>query len=225
MVLSHSASRQDLLPLTFAPLKADPVFFVDACNQEAWSHLSSWPAWSLNALIVAGPRGCGKTYMGKLWQRRTKAYRWPLEADAVALFEKKTKPHLLVDNLADWVRPDDQAKKLLAALNAVRERGGTCLLLGEPPFFFDETLKDLTSRLKAMVMTSLQVPNDALFRRVLELLFDQMQCAIKNDVLCFLCHRIPREMGMAQKVVRFLNQESLKQKKKVTLDFVRAYSF
>lgn len=218
----YQTQAKTLLPLKFISPHTPPAFHTSPSNEEAWTQICAWPTWPKQALIIQGAVGCGKTYIGQLWQRNVTAFQWPQDATIFNLFEQKKAPHLLVDNLEIHFSSEMRTRQLLGALNTVREKGGTCLLLANTPFALPK-LRDLSSRLKAIVTISLKAPDDKLFERVLQSLFEKKQRFVPYDVISFLSLRIPRKMHVAQNIVTLLNKESLEQKKKLTRDFVKAF--
>ena len=55
-----------LPPPTYA--RAD--FVVAPGNREALAWIDRWPDWPAPALALAGPPGCGKTHLGRIWAAR-----------------------------------------------------------------------------------------------------------------------------------------------------------
>ena len=58
------------LPLEFGhrPALTGEDFLVAPCNADAVAWLDRWPDWPAPALVVHGPRGCGKTHLALVFQ-------------------------------------------------------------------------------------------------------------------------------------------------------------
>ena len=214
--------HQLLLPLTTEKRTEIDTFFVDKTNQEAWSWIEAWPEWPGHGALLYGPCGCGKSYLAKLWQKKTRAHIWSITQDVGVLFES-LKPHLLVNNFTEHLRQRESAEQLLAAYNITREKKGSCLLVGTPPLFSPERdLPDLTSRLKTLLTLEIKVPSDHLLHKVIENLFHAHQATVSPEVISFLTRRIERAMGLARKLANRLATESLRHQRPITIDFVKS---
>src|SRR5262245_39615668 len=53
------------------PTYAREDFVVASGNREALAWIDRWPDWPAPALTLAGPPGCGKTHLGRIWVART----------------------------------------------------------------------------------------------------------------------------------------------------------
>src|SRR5215510_3717328 len=52
------------------PTYAREDFVVALGNREALAWIDRWPDWPAPALALAGPPGCGKTHLGRIWAAR-----------------------------------------------------------------------------------------------------------------------------------------------------------
>ncbi|MFX6011204.1 DnaA/Hda family protein, partial [Acinetobacter baumannii] len=81
----------------------------------------------------------------------------------------------------------------LHLFNAVAERGGSLLLTATTaPAYWNTVLPDLRSRLKALPVAILAMPDDALFKAVLAKLFTDRRLQISPEVIEFLTLRLER---------------------------------
>src|SRR6218665_1649918 len=61
-------------------------FWVSQSNSDAVAWLDKYPAWPAPALIIYGPRACGKTHLLKVWQNETGAAVYdPATIDALPM--------------------------------------------------------------------------------------------------------------------------------------------
>ena len=109
------------------------------------------------------------------------------------------------------VRPGalDEAA-LFHLLNLAGEEGAFILLTSRmPPVGWTVRLPDLASRLRALPVTELGVPDDALLRAVLIKLFADRQLAVDESLVSYVVTRIERSIAAARVAVATLDQASL----------------
>ena len=213
-------SDQLLLPFELPPILSSNRFSVGSSNQEAFTWIQRWPNWPQRCLVLYGPRGCGKTHLGHIWQNYVQGHwiqpsacddrsptEWVLEHPALALDDA----HLFEDEVY-----------FLHLYNAVQEyRGWLLLLAPTPPAHWKIDLPDLASRLKILPTIEILLPDDDLLQQVIQKLFKDLQITVEAVVLTFMVQHIERSFVEAQKFVQFLNQASLRLQKSITLSFVR----
>src|SRR4051812_20567128 len=113
---------QYALPLRLAPVFSADNFVVSTCNEDAWRWIHAWPDWPAHAMLLYGPKGCGKSHLGHVWSER---------ADAALLAAAEARPDPGGMRGAWLVEDIDRLKDerwLLHLLNHTREQGATLLL-------------------------------------------------------------------------------------------------
>lgn len=226
---------QLLLPLSVDKKQACPTFLKGVHNQAAWAWVKRWPDWPKRGLVVTSPGGSGAGYLGDLWRQTAGAFCMLPPTDVLSesavpqvhenlsrVFGTDAKPALWCPDFHRWLLGAQNQRLLLALYNAVQERGGSILLTGRLPNYSD-VLPDLSSRLKALPVASVGIPDDGFFKEFLAHLFKQKQMAAPANVITFLLHRLPRKMGFAASVVERLAKESLKQKKAISFAFLKQH--
>ena len=203
--------RQLTLDLTLPPptyTRADLV--PSPGNREALAWIDRWPDWPAPVLALNGPRGSGKTHLGRIWAARAKAFVLDgadLEskdvADLAALTEAEAT--LLIDG-AD--RAPERA--LFHLYNLVRERGGYLLLLSElPPAHWRIALPDLASRLRAAPAVAVAPPDDELLGSIILKQLADRQLHAGPGVVQYLVSRMERSAEIARRLVAALDQRAL----------------
>jgi chromosomal replication initiation ATPase DnaA len=107
-------------------------------------------------------------------------------------------------------------------LNRVHGLKGRVLLTGTmPPARWPIALRDLRSRLGAMPVAEIGLPDDGLMAGLLVKLFADRQIAVGTDVIGFMVARIERSFEAARAVVDAIDRNALAAGRAVTVPFVR----
>ena len=220
--MSRAAKDRQLpLDLQYRPALEREVFLVAPGNATAIGWIDRWPDWPAPALVLEGPRGSGKTHLASVWRARSGA--WVVEG---ASLSPSQVPVLLSHAAAVGVvegaehAPDEP---LLHLYNAVAERGGQLLLTAaSAPAQWATALPDLRSRLRALPVASLAMPDDLLFKAVLTKLFADRRLNVGADVIDFLTIRLERSFEAAGDIVAALDRAAFAERRRITVPFVRA---
>jgi len=220
MIDSGMRDRQLPLDLQYRPALEREVFLLAPGNASAIGWIDRWPNWPAPALVLAGPRGSGKTHLASVWRARSNA--WVVDG---AMLTPANVPVLLNEGAMGVVEGAEQAAEepLLHLYNAVAERGGQLLLTAlSPPAQWTTRLADLRSRLKALPVASLAMPDDHLFKAVLTKLFADQRLQVGPDVIDFLTVRLERSFEAAGAIVAALDQAALAERRRITVPLARA---
>jgi chromosomal replication initiation ATPase DnaA len=201
-----------LPPPTYA--RADLV--LSDGNREALAWLDRWPDWPAPALALSGPRGSGKTHLGRIWAARAAAALREgsdLEAKSVADLATLAEAHaaLLID---DADRAPDRA--LFHLYNLLRERRGHMLLVSElPPARWRIALPDLASRLRAAPAVAVATPDDELLGSIILKQLADRQLHAGPGVVQYLVARMERSAEVARRVVAALDRRALVERREI----------
>jgi chromosomal replication initiation ATPase DnaA len=206
--------RQLALALGHAESYAREDFLVGTSNQGPFQLVCSWPDWPANALALVGPEGSGKTHLAMIWATiagsRTIAARAVRDADVPAALA--TGALVVEDAGAD---ADDRA--LFHLINLAREDKAALLFTARSaPAMWPAAIPDLRSRLRALPVTTLQSPDDAMLRAVIVKLAMDRQLALDESVVSFIATRIERSFTAARAAVIALDHEALRQRRAPT---------
>jgi len=185
-------------------------------NREALAWLDRWPDWPAPALALSGPRGSGKTHLGRIWAARAVAALregGDLEAKSVADLAALAEAHaaLLID---DADRAPDRA--LFHLYNLVRERRGHMLLVSElPPARWRIALPDLASRLRAAPAVAVAPPDDELLGSIILKQLADRQLHAGPGVVQYLVARMERSAEVARRVVAALDRRALAERREI----------
>jgi chromosomal replication initiation ATPase DnaA len=186
-------------------------------NREALAWLARWPDWPGPALVLHGPRGCGKSHLARIWLTRTGG-GW-LTRGALAAADPDAH-HAWVLDAADPVADE---KALLSFYNRLRERGGHLLLTARRPIGgWTLQLPDLASRLRAAAVVAIGPPDDALLGAILLKLFADRQLVVPEALIAYLIRHMERSFAAAQAIVAGLDAASLSQRRPITVALAHA---
>lgn len=198
------------LVLPFAPSEARQRrsdFLVSEVNRDAVA-LVSRAEWPGPVLALIGPEACGKSHLARIWVAETGATS--LRADALGSAIPAPGAALLVEGADAGALPAEAERQLFHLINATREGGGKLLLTGRmPPATWPRRLPDLASRLAALPLAEIAVPDDTLLSSLLVKLAHDRQLAIQPRVLRQIADRMERSYAAAVRIVDELDRASL----------------
>ncbi|MEL7460664.1 MAG: DnaA/Hda family protein [Pseudomonadota bacterium] len=184
-------------------------FFVSDANAAAVALIDAPATWPHGRLVLAGPKGCGKSHLAHVWHHATGAPIVPAtgldRADIPAL---ASSPALIVEDIDQLTRAGQtQAFHLL---NLMMARGGHLLMTARAaPANMTIALKDLASRLQASGVAAMDDPDDALLAQVILKLFADRQINPEPALVQWLLLRLERSFAAAEAAVDVLDREAL----------------
>jgi chromosomal replication initiation ATPase DnaA len=206
---SSSGPHQLALALAHHESFAREDFLASPSNAGALSLIERWPDWPDRALALVGPGGSGKSHLAAIWAELAGARLLSSRAlDEPSLPAALATGALVLEDLQAGAF--DEAG-LFHLLNLVREERAFLLLTSRtPPVGWPTRVRDLASRLRALPVTELGPPDDALLRAVLIKLFADRQLAVDESLVGYLVTRIERSIAAARAAVAALDQASLR---------------
>lgn len=193
-------------------------FIITNRNQEAFSWITQWTAWSHHSLLLIGPPQSGRTHLATIFQNLSSAtfLKETDLQDSEALFSSGATPFIL-----DPLQLQEE-EPFLHFYNLCRENQRKLLLTTEThPVQWKIKLPDLSSRLMAIPCTTIKQPDDMLIRGILLKRFSDLQLTISDPVLDYLVTHIERSYSALQNTALLLNDASLAEHKKITLPLVK----
>jgi chromosomal replication initiation ATPase DnaA len=170
-------------------------------NSLAKQALLRWQSWSLGALILVGPLGCGKSHLSEIWRgnnngRILSSASIPLRdtgnfviEDVDGQLDEEGLFHLLNRAM------NDQSKVLLTARNG--------------PSSWRINLGDLRSRINAIEMVRIEEPDEQVLGQMLKKLGKDRSLRLNDKLIRYLVERMERSSQSALRLIENLNARSL----------------
>ena len=153
------------LDLQFISTPGRDDFLVSDCNRLATSWIDRWPDWpgQYRVLNLVGPAASGKSHLAAIWSLQADAHAITELADGTA----PANENLVLDNLDAGNAWNEEA--LFHLVNRTADGAASVLVTSEMPVAAMEwSLPDLSSRMRAVAVATLDAPDDALLRALLE---------------------------------------------------------
>lgn len=211
------------LPLPHRPSLGGEDFLVAPCNADAVRWIDLWPDWPGPTLAVVGPAGSGKTHLASVWAAASGAQFIEPEAWVRPQGHSENGGGVLIlDNAHLMMGDGANEQALFHLLNRVHGAKGRLMLTGDvPPARWGVTLRDLRSRLGAIPVAEIGMPDDGLMAALLVKLFADRQILVGVDVIGFLTARMERSFAAASALVAAIDRRALAAGRSVTIPLVR----
>ncbi len=189
---------QIALPLDWSAGGAnDGPLLVGTSNADAVRYLRHVATWPVRTAVLTGPRGSGRSLMGRLFAHDTGGR--------------------VIDG-HDSVSEEE----LFHAWNAAQSSGKPLLIIADaPPADWNVALPDLASRLAAVPVLTIGEPDDCLARDLIEALFAQRGVALAPEVAAYIVPRMERSYAMLHRIVAALDAASLEKSRGISVRLTR----
>ncbi|MBO9698209.1 MAG: chromosomal replication initiator DnaA [Sphingopyxis sp.] len=180
------ASGQIALPLDWSAGGANGTpLIVGTSNADAVRYLRHVSTWPVRTAVLAGPRGSGRSLMGRLFAQDTGGR--------------------VIDGHGSV-----SEEEIFHAWNAAQASGTPLLIIADaPPAEWNVALPDLRSRLAAVPVLTIGEPDDCLARDLIEALFARRGIVLAPGVASYIVPRMERSYAMVHRIVAALDTASL----------------
>jgi chromosomal replication initiation ATPase DnaA len=213
---ASAAQRQLVLDLGHDASYAREDFIRGEANAVGLALIDRWPDWPDRAVVVVGPEGSGKSHLAAIWAARSGARGIAADAvDHVDVPDLLATGALVIENLEPGDGLDERA--LFHLLNLVREERASLLITTRSlPAGWTLQTPDLASRLRALPVVSLALPDEKLLRALLMKLAADRQLDLDDSVVNYLIVRVERSFAGIQEAIARLDHAAMQQKRPVT---------
>ena len=212
--------KQLPLELPFRQLAGRDDFIISDCNALALASIDQWPNWrgSHRALNIVGPSGAGKSHLAAIWRSLTQHSQ---RVTGLAAGQRLPNPAFYVlDDVANSQAWDEEA--LFHCFNhCASKRGGILLLSQMPVGQMDWQLPDLRSRMRAVNLAQIDLPDDSLLFALLNKYFADRQMMAPPAMLSYLVRRMERSFTAVPRLAAALDHRSIAEKKPLSVALAR----
>ncbi|WP_323771405.1 HdaA/DnaA family protein [Antarctobacter sp.] len=192
-------------------------YFVSPSNALAVAQVENWRNWPTRKLILAGPRGAGKTHLAHIWAQMAGARIVDADALRGADIPALAEGPVCVENVEKIAgsRADEEA--LFHLHNLVLASGGVLMITAtRPPALWNLSLPDLASRMMGAQLAHISEPDDTLLAALLAKLFADRQIVPAPEVIAYLVRHMPRSYATAARIVAALDAAALAHQRRVS---------
>ena len=179
--------------------------------------IEGWRDWPARKMVLAGPRGAGKTHLAHVWAGWRGRGSWPRKRSKRPISHRLATGPVAVED-AERIAGQARAEAALFHLHNLVLAEGHALLVtaAAPPRRWGLALPDLASRMEAAMLAQIDPPDDALLAAVLAKLFSDRQLAPAPDCVPYLARRIERTFDAARDIVAALDARALSTGRAIT---------
>ena len=212
--------KQLPLELSFRQVAGRDDFIVSDCNALALASIDQWPNWQGNcrALNIVGPSGAGKSHLAAIWQSVVQNSQ---RLTGLAAGQRLPNTAFCVlDDVAHSRAWDEET--LFHCFNRCASKTGGILLLSQMPVGqMDWRLPDLRSRMRAVNLAKIDLPDDHLLFALLNKYFADRQMMAPPAMLFYLVKRMERSFSAVTRLAAALDYLSAAEKKPLSVALAR----
>jgi len=184
-------------------------FIVAPCNIAAVRWMDRYPNWGGHALLIYGPKGCGKTHLAHTFSDVH------LDGKTLSDVVLPETPRVVVEDI-DCVADE---KVLFHLFNWTKEQGiGLLMTARKVPEF---ELPDLSSRIMMCQKVAILPPDDDLILAVLTKAFAERRVMVEQSVLEYAARYTERTFEAIQSLIDGADKLSLSQNRRITIPIVK----
>lgn len=211
-------SEQQIFNLSIEEYFFEEDFCISQSNQDVCNYLRKWPNWDENIINIFGPKKCGKTFLLIIFERKNSFLRISAktlnkETVSFALSQER----LIIEDIEE--NTDEELLFLL--FNEFKNNNKYLIFSStQDTSRISFKLKDLLSRFKSIFNLEISNPSDTLLCSVLMKQLSEKQITIKKELIAHIIKRIERSYDSINKFAAMIDEESLKNKKKIDLKLI-----
>ena len=193
-------------------------FCISQSNQDICNYLRKWPNWDDHIINIFGPKKSGKTFLLTVFGRKNSFLR----VSANTLNKETVSSALSQERLIIEDVEENTDERLLFLLFNEFKNNNKYLIFSstQDSSRISFQLHDLLSRFKSILNLEISNPSDTLLCSVLMKQLSEKQIIIKKELITHTIKRIERSYDSVNKFAAMIDEESLKNKKKIDLKLI-----
>lgn len=201
----------------YNPSYLESDYIISESNSHAYSTLinSNWPSY---CMFLHGSSGSGKTHLAHIWKNRLNAELLaPIEGSKL-MFSS----YVIEDIDKNATTIQDEIQILHSYNNAIESKNFLLLTSTLSPYELKFNLPDLYSRMQVAGYVKLNDPDDELLRVIIIKEFHIRSLRLDTKIINFILINLKRNVSYIIKFIDFLDKESIKNKRSITLQSTSA---
>ena len=195
-------------------------FYVSNNNFSAYKLIESWPNWPGKWLNVFGSKGCGKTHLSKILEKKIKKVKIVKETnlDNNIIDELYLIECLIIEDFKNKV----EEKLLYSVLNQSKQLEKFIVINSDKTIknsFFK--LKDLNSRINSFVNIGIELPTDDLLKVIISKSFSEKQINLSPKIFEFIIKNVDRSYDKMFKFIKDIDDLSLSSGKSININLIK----
>ncbi len=195
-------------------------FYVSSNNFSAYRLIENWPNWPDKKINIYGPKGCGKTHLSNILQKKINSLIIsPSEIESFDINNLNNIDCLIIDNYDN----DIEEKFFYSFLNQIIQTNKYLVINSQIPIKKTKVkLNDLKSRLDSFIDLGIDLPTDDLLRVIITKYFSDKQIKVNIKLLEYILNNIDRSYEKIFKFIRDIDDESLKLGKPISMKLIKS---
>ena len=195
-------------------------YYVSKNNFTAYRLIESWPNWPGKWLNIFGEKGCGKTHLSKILEKKIKKI---LIIDAKKINNKTVEDLtkiecLIIDNFNENV----DEKLLYSILNQSKQLDKFVLINSEMSIRKDNfELTDLKSRINSFIFIGIELPTDDLLKVIITKFLSDKQINVNPKLTSFIINNVERSYEKMFKFLKEVDELSLSTGKSININLLK----
>ena len=195
-------------------------FYVSSNNFSAYKLIESWPNWPGKWLNVFGTKGCGKTHLSKILEKKIGKIKILDESNISdnILNEMDRIDCLIIENF----KKEIEEKLLYSILNHSKQLDNYIVINSTPPIkkiLFK--IKDLQSRINSFVFIGIDLPTDDLLKVIVTKSFSDKQINLDPKITDYIIKNVDRSYEKMFKFIRDVDELSLSSGKSININLIK----
>ena len=191
-------------------------FVITQSNRDAFEHITKWPEWTINNIVLFGDAGVGKSHLAHIWLKRSNGIKLDLDEINTKIIEKNK--NVLIEDI-DGSQINHH--NLFHLINLIREVEGFLLLTSKiSPTSLVTKIPDLNSRIRSFSPVKINKPDDYLLEIMILKIFSDKNIMVDEKVIKFLLKRVERSIPGISMLIQKINEKSLEEKRPITVPLV-----